>query len=122
MKGGGHRGKGWRLPRWRGEASCISQICRVIKLIKRLTHGGLVLLSVSPLPPLLHRVSFAPALVPQALPRAVPISVPLVVRYRSFAGWCRGGLAETGTTGDDGRARMIETRKGGPASEGIGEG
>lgn len=25
-------------PRCRGKASCISQICRVIKLIKRLTH------------------------------------------------------------------------------------
>lgn len=33
-----------------GEASCISQICRVIKLIKRLTHGGL-LVPPPPAPP-----------------------------------------------------------------------
>lgn len=74
-RGGGCKERVTRegLARWRGEASCISQICRVIKLIKRLTHGGLVLLSVSPPPPL-FRVSFAPSFAPQALPRAVSLS------------------------------------------------
>lgn len=39
-------GKGQKLAGG-GEASCISQICHVIKLIKRLTHAGLALFSVS---------------------------------------------------------------------------
>lgn len=34
---------GWLQLRHGGEASCISQICRVIKLIKRLTHLTLFL-------------------------------------------------------------------------------
>lgn len=121
-RGGGCKERVTRegLARWRGEASCISQICRVIKLIKRLTHGGLVLLSVSPPPPL-FRVSFAPALAPQALPRAVSlsISVPLIVRYHRFAVWQSSGLTrererEKGERGGEGEAmgaRMIETRR-----------
>lgn len=54
-EGGMHRGEtpgegvtvarvaGWLQLRHGGEASCISQICRVIKLIKRLTHLTLFL-------------------------------------------------------------------------------
>lgn len=41
---------GWRLARWQSEASCISQICRVIKLIKRLTHAAAGSFSLLSLP------------------------------------------------------------------------
>lgn len=128
------RGKGWRLARWRGEASCISQICRVIKLIKRLTHGGLVLLSVSRLCPLsapafrfLHRSRTAdspscPSLSSFQLPSVTVVLQAGVERADSRGVYRAGreeGIDREVSGGDqrrgcDGRWRMIETRRGGP--------
>lgn len=103
------------LARWRGEASCISQICRVIKLIKRLTHGGLVLLSVSPSPlhPAVFRLLASTASSPSRRPylrSSLYLSASATVVLQP--GVESGPMRVVVRGGGEG-ARVIETRRGG---------
>lgn len=71
---------------WRGEASCISQICRVIKLIKRLTHGGLALFSLGTALSTPNPTPLTNSLSPLLFCISSPLYIYLYLsRYHSFA-------------------------------------